>query len=320
VPPAPKGGGGAGTGAPPALSLVIPAFNEADRLRAGVRRLRDAAEEIGLDLDAVEVLVIDDGSTDDTGACARQLLDGLAAGRVIAHRRNLGKGAAVRTGLLAAAGRKVAFADADMAIDPTHLPALLDALDRADVAVGSRAVRGRVDYRSKLRTEAGRGFNLAVRALGGVQLADTQCGFKGFNRGPSLLLAHLQTTTSYAFDVELLWLAVRLNLRREVVPVTWLDVPGSTVRPMHDSARMLADLVASRHHARFVAVADVDGALDAAPPHDAVLVAVGEGVLLCGAVADLAAIRHAAGAGSTARCLSLDALVALVPHGVEPAS
>jgi dolichyl-phosphate beta-glucosyltransferase len=320
VPPAPKGGERAGTGTPPALSLVIPAYNEAERLRAGLQRLRAAADEVGLDLDSVEVLVIDDGSTDDTGACARKLLNGLACGRVIAHSRNLGKGAAVRTGLLAASGSKVAFADADMAIDPTHLPSLLDALDHADVAVGSRAVRGRVDYRSRLRTEAGRAFNLAVRALGGVQLADTQCGFKGFNRAPSLLLAHLQTTTSYAFDVELLWLAARLNLRRAVVPVTWLDVPGSSVRPVHDSARMLADLVASRHHTRFVAVADVVGPLEATPPRDAVRLVVSDGVLLCGAVADLAVLRHAAGSRSNARCLSFDALVALAPSAVDPAS
>jgi glycosyltransferase involved in cell wall biosynthesis len=318
VPPAPEGGGGTGDRAP-ALSLVVPAYNEGDRLEAGVQRLPAAADETGIDLDTVEVLVVDDGSSDDTRACAERLVADLPVGRVVAHRQNLGKGAAVRTGLLAATGRKVAFADADMAIDPIHLPSLLDALDHADVAVGSRAVRGHVDYGSRIRTEAGRAFNLAVRAIGGVRLADTQCGFKGFNRGPALLLSHLQTTAGYAFDVELLWLAARLNLRREVVPVTWLDVPGSSVRPLHDSARMLADLVAARRRPRFLAVAELHGPLESAPPNDAVRVVVDDGVLLCSAVADLGALRRAVGAGHAVRCVRLEALVARVPRSVEPA-
>jgi glycosyltransferase involved in cell wall biosynthesis len=317
VPPAPKGDGEVTSA--PALSLVVPAYNESGRLRAGVDRLRSASSSVGLDLATVEVLVVDDGSTDDTVACARELAGDLPLGRVISHDRNLGKGAAVRTGILAAVGRKVVFADADMAIDPIHLPALLDALDRSDVAVGSRAVRGRVDYHSRLRTQAGRAFNLAVRTLGGVNLADTQCGFKGFNRGPALLLAQLQTTSSYAFDVELLWLASRLNLGRAVVPVTWLDVPGSSVRPVHDSARMLLDVVSARRHARFLAVAEVAGPLDATPPHGSVTVTVAGGSLLCGAIADLAVLRKAVGPRTPVRCISFEALVARSPSFVEPA-
>lgn len=317
--PVPEEGGAGSTGTgPPALSLVVPAFNEATRLAAGLQRLRDAAAASNLDLETVEVIVVDDGSSDATASSASAMLEDLPLARIVTLPRNLGKGAAVRAGILAATGRKVAFADADMAIDPLHLPALVTALDRADVAVGSRAVRGRVDYGTRLRTEAGRGFNLAVRAVGGVALADTQCGFKGFNRGPALLLAHLQTTSGYAFDVELLWLSTQLGLRLEVVPVSWLDVPGSTVRPLHDSSRMLADLFAARRRRRYLAVADLDGPLAAPAPRDAVVVGVADGELLCGAVSDLGELRLAVGHGRV-RCLDLAGLVERSVQQVEPA-
>jgi len=250
----------------PVLTLIVPTFNEADRLAHGLDRLRGAAAEGAVDLDATELLLVDDGSSDDTRRTAHRLASQFPRARVVTFPRNLGKGAAVRAGVLAATGDKVAFADADMAIDPSLLPSLLEALERVPVAVGSRAVHGHVDYGTRLRTDAGRAFNLAVRAIGGVHLADTQCGFKGFRRGPGLLLALLQTTQRYAFDVELLWLADRLGLEVEVVPVTWLDVPGSSVRVVRDSSRMLLDLVAARRRSRWVAALELDVA---APPEAA---------------------------------------------------
>jgi hypothetical protein len=131
----------------------------------------------------------------------------------------------------------------------------------------------------------------------------------------------LQTTKGYAFDVELLWLASRLNLRREVVAVTWLDVPGSTVRPVHDSARMLLDIAAARRHRRFLAVAEVgDGPLDAPAPDGSVRVVVDDGVLLCGAVSQTGALRLAVGGRASVRVASLAELTARVPRRVELAS
>jgi hypothetical protein len=304
----------------PSLTLVIPTFNEAARLAQGLDRLRHAAEEGALDLDATELLIVDDGSTDDTKLTAERLVARFPRASVIAHPRNLGKGAAVRTGILGAQGSLVAFADADMAIDPSHLPALLDALGRVPVAVGSRAVAGHVDYGSRLRTDAGRVFNLTVRLVSGVQLADTQCGFKGFRRGAALLLAHLQTTQGYAFDVELLWLAQLLGLELEVVPVTWLDVPGSTVRIVRDSTQMLVDLLASRRRSRWVAVADLDGLVPQHPPLGTVVLRSGSASLLCGSVSDLGGIRRAVRGEGHARICSLRELVALAPFDLEASS
>jgi glycosyltransferase involved in cell wall biosynthesis len=305
--------------ATPSFTLVIPTFNEAARLDDGIARLRDAERRGAVDLSTTEVLFVDDGSTDDTVAAARRHADALADARVLSHPRNLGKGAAVRTGILAARGSCVVFADADMAIDPTLLPHLLAALDLSPIAVGSRAVKGHVDYGSRLRTEAGRAFNLAVRAVGGVRLADTQCGFKGFRRGEALLLCQLQTTRGYAFDVELLQLARRLELEVAVVPVTWLDVPGSSVRVLRDSARMLSDLVAARRRSRWLAVADLDEDVPGPAPMGTVVVHRSDRRLLCGAVSDLGALRRCLGTAGHPRLLALEDLVALAPFECVPA-
>jgi glycosyltransferase involved in cell wall biosynthesis len=314
VPPAPE----REATEPPALSLVVPTFNEANRLTQGLDRLRGAAAEGAVDLATTELLLVDDGSSDDTRRTAARLADRFPLARVVTFPRNQGKGSAVRAGILAASGEKVAFADADMAIDPSLLPSLLDALDRVPVAVGSRAVHGRVDYGTRVRTDAGRAFNLAVRTVGGVRLADTQCGFKGFRRGPALLLALLQTVQGYAFDVELLWLAGRLGLEVEVVPVTWLDVPGSTVHVVRDSSRMLLDLVAARRRPRYVAALEVDGTLPAVVPPATVVVRADNGTMLCGAVGALGDLRSVAGPGAVTRLCSLDELVDRVPLELEP--
>lgn len=305
--------------AAPTLTLVVPTYNEADRLAHGLSRLRGAAAEGAIDLEDTELLLVDDGSSDDTRATAHRLAAGFPSARVVTFPRNLGKGAAVRAGILSATGGCVAFADADMAIDPSLLPSLLEALVRVPIAVGSRAVDGHVDYGTRLRTDAGRAFNLAVRAIGGVHLADTQCGFKGFRRGPALLLALLQTTQGYAFDVELLWLADRLGLEVEVVPVTWLDVPGSSVRVVQDSTRMLLDLVASRRRARWVSVCELDGAAPAIAPVGTVVLRSSRASLLVGEVAALGDLRQLAGAGP-ARLMGLDELVTLAPFELEPAT
>jgi dolichyl-phosphate beta-glucosyltransferase len=304
----------------PSLTLIVPTFNEAERLAHGLDRLRGAASEGAIDLDVTELLLVDDGSSDDTRATAYRLAMQFPSARVVTFPRNLGKGAAVRAGVLAATGDKVAFADADMAIDPSLLPSLLEALDRVPVAVGSRAVHGHVDYGTRLRTDAGRAFNLAVRAIGGVHLADTQCGFKGFRRGPALLLALLQTTEGYAFDVELLWLADRLGLEVEVVPVTWLDVPGSSVRVVRDSSRMLLDLVAARRRSRWIATLELDDRPLDAVPTGTVVLRSSRTSLLCGEVASLGALRRTGSGRGRARLVSLAELEALQPFELEPAT
>ena len=229
------------------LTLVVPAYNEADRLEEGLDRLATILAGGAADPTTTEVLVVDDGSSDETATRAEKLIVRFRQGRVIRLPSNAGKGAAVRGGVAAAAGPRVAFMDADMSIDPAQLPALLAALNTAPVAIGSRASStGAVDYDNLVRTTLGRGFNRLVNAVTGVGLADTQCGFKAFRTPVARLLFHLTVIDRFAFDVEVLFRARRLGLEIAEVPVQWRHVAESRVRPLHDPLTMLGDVLRSR--------------------------------------------------------------------------
>jgi glycosyltransferase involved in cell wall biosynthesis len=227
----------------PTVSIVVPAYNEAERLPATFETLRQWSTS------DVEIIVVDDGSTDDTSDIARDLVRSFRRGRLLQLPANRGKGAAVRTGMLEARGRLVAFMDADLATDLDALPALLDALKSADVAIGSRAVKGSlVEPGTRTRTAMARAFNRIARVLTGLTLLDTQCGFKAFRAPTAQLLFRLARVNGFAFDVELLTLASRLELRVVEVPVRWRAVDGTRVRAVGDSFRMGRDLlrIASR--------------------------------------------------------------------------
>lgn len=230
----------------PRTTLIIPAYNEADRLAAGFARLERAADEGAIGLDELEVLVVDDGSTDGTAAVAGDLVGRLPSGRVIVQGANRGKGAAIRAGVAETRSERLIFTDADMAIDPRQAPALLAALDKAPIAIGSRAIKGHIDYGSWLRTRAGRAFNQIVRHLSAVELRDTQCGFKGLSTWHAKVLFHLTGIDGYAFDVEMLSRAAMLGWEVTEVPVSWSDVGGSHVRLARDSAAMLVELGQAR--------------------------------------------------------------------------
>jgi len=137
----------------------------------------------------------------------------------------------------------IAFADADMAIDPGQTPQFVDALAKADVAIGSRAASGASVNRSSLRRSLmNRTFNRLVNALTGVALDDTQCGFKAFRAPVAKLLFHCSVTERFAFDVEILSLARRFGLVIAEVPVQWLRVQGSQIRPWSDARSMVRDV------------------------------------------------------------------------------
>lgn len=250
------------------LSLVIPAHNEADRVESGFARLSPVLTTLG-DL-RVEVVIVDDGSTDDTSRAAAAAYGSMENVQIRRTEENRGKGSAVRVGLGLASGAKVVVCDADMAISPTHLPAMLAALDRAPIAIGTRS-RGRaIRYRSPLRTVAGAMFNRVARRTIGSDVRDTQCGFKGFRLGAGRLIANCGLIPGFAYDVEVLFLATRLGLAIEQVPVTWDDVEGSSVRVGRDSWRMLRDIRALRRRpyeclaVRAAAEVDLDTVHDAA--------------------------------------------------------
>ncbi len=230
----------------PRTTLIIPAYNEAERLQTGFERLMRGSDEGRIDLDDLSLLYVDDGSTDDTASVARSIIETVPNGSVLVQAHNQGKGAAIRAGVAVARTDLLAFTDADMAIDPRQLPSLLGALGVAPVAVGNRAVAGKIDYGSSLRTRAGRTFNLLVRMLSDVELPDTQCGWKGARTAEAKLLFHLTTIDGFAFDVELLARASMLGWTVAEVPVSWSDVGGSHVRLLRDSTQMLSDLITAR--------------------------------------------------------------------------
>jgi hypothetical protein len=212
-----------------------------------MKRFRASVADGAVDLEQTEVIVIDDGSTDQTAATARSLLADLPHHRVVSLPGNLGKGAAVRTGVSLARGACTAYMDADMAIDPRAVPQLLDALQTSELAIGSRALpESMVDGTYALRAVMGRLFNRLVTAGTGLGLLDTQCGFKSFRTPAARLLFHLVRIDRFAFDVEVLARARRLGLRITEIPVQWTHVAGSTIHPLHDSISMLADVYRSR--------------------------------------------------------------------------
>ncbi|MBV8463230.1 MAG: glycosyltransferase family 2 protein [Acidimicrobiales bacterium] len=234
-------------GGPLALSIVVPAFNEADRLAEGMRRFDAAVSDGAIDLAVTEFLLVDDGSTDATAAIAEQLLRRLPHHRLLRHQRNRGKGAAVRTGVAAARGHAIAYMDADMAIDPRAVPLLLEGLVDHDIAVGSRALHdSSVESRYVARTLMGHVFNRIVTAGTGLGLRDTQCGFKALRAPVARLLFGLLGIDRFAFDVELLLRAHRLGFCIAEVPVHWKHVEGSTIHPLSDALTMVGDALRSR--------------------------------------------------------------------------
>jgi hypothetical protein len=226
------------------LSMVVPAFNEAPRLAERAGRLNDAAISGIIDPRSTQLIVVDDGSTDDTARIAKLLL-GPVFPRLTVLRllKNSGKGAAVRAGAAAADAPVVAFMDADMSVDPTQIPRLLAAMEGADVVIGSRSLAGStVDTNKGHRVIMGRTFNFFVNAMTDIGFKDTQCGFKAFRTPVARILFHLMTVDRFAFDVDILSLARQLGLQITEVPVQWTDADNSTIRPIADSMSMALDV------------------------------------------------------------------------------
>jgi dolichyl-phosphate beta-glucosyltransferase len=217
------------------LTVVLPAFCEEERVADSVARVREALD----DLD-VEILVVDDGSTDATAARAAE-----AGARVVRLEHNRGKGAAVRAGMLAAAGRTVAFTDVDLAYAPEQLRALVAAVeDGWDVAVGNRwhAASAAVARPSIVRRASSRLFNLLTIAVLLGQYRDTQCGCKAFRSDVARVVFGRTRIDGFAFDVEVLHLVERYRLSLTEVPVQVSDGGPSTVRVAAAAAGMVRDL------------------------------------------------------------------------------
>lgn len=236
-----------GAAARPRLSVVLPAYEEQDRIAATVDRVRDGLGDLARD--GLEVVVVDDGSRDATAAEAKRA----GADQVVVLDENRGKGAAVKAGVLAARGRAIAYTDADLSYSADHLLRLLAAVEAgADMVVGSRRHRDAVALAraGRLREVSGRVFNwVTARVVLGSE-RDTQCGLKAFSAAAAQALFERARLDGFAFDVELFVIADRLGLRVEEIPVELNDAPGSTVRVAPDAARMVRDLFRIRRWAR----------------------------------------------------------------------
>ena len=220
-------------------SLVIPAYNEAPRLAEGFARLAPTLASWGED--TTEIVFVDDGSTDGTLAAIAAAYGHLPHLKVVRHEQNQGKGAAVRLGWASAKAPHVITVDADMAIHPTCLFAIDEALTTSAFAPGSRAVDGTIRYGHLTRTVAGALFHRVVMHYTGTTIRDTQCGCKGMRLGVARLLGLLGFIEGFAYDAELFYLAEQLGISPTPVPVTWDDVSGSTVRASGTRA-LLRDL------------------------------------------------------------------------------
>jgi dolichyl-phosphate beta-glucosyltransferase len=235
------------------ISIIIPAYNEAARLG---RTLETVVDYMRGNYPEGEVIVVDDGSADETATLARQTLAGTAPLRtsVISYKSNLGKGRAVRLGLLAARGEVALFSDADLSTPITEAPKLFDPIlnDECDVAFGSRALdRNLIGVHQPWRREqGGRVFNLAVRVATGMPFWDTQCGFKAFKMSVFRPLVEAATVDRFGFDVELLYLGYRAGLRLREVPVRWDHNEGSKISLFSDSFKMLSEVGLIRQQAR----------------------------------------------------------------------
>jgi hypothetical protein len=233
------------------LSIVIPAFNEAARMAQGLDQLSASINRGELGLDVVEVLVVDDGSTDHTSVEVERKLASFAHLRVIRFSENVGKGAAVRAGVAAATGAVIAFMDADMAVKPSMLPSLLVELAGTQMAIGSRALPESSTEDTTLgRVVLGRTFNRIVSVVTGLPIRDTQCGFKAFRSPIARILFHYSHVNRFAFDVDLLVTARRFGMDVAEVPVHWRQVPGSHLRLLSDPFSMTADMLNVRWRRR----------------------------------------------------------------------
>jgi dolichyl-phosphate beta-glucosyltransferase len=236
---------------PPLVSVVIPAYNEAQRLRPGLEQILRHRELTGLDL---EVVIVDDGSTDGTAEVASQHLQGRVPLRVLRQPENRGKAAAVRRGMLAAEGRYVGYVDADMSTPFSHIDDMLEALATADLAIGSRALRDSdvIVRQPWYRSLAGRLFGWWTRTFLLPGIADSQCGFKFFHRDAAQDLFARQQLEGWAFDAEILYLARVLGYSVAQVPVRWVNDPNTKVRMLTAGPRMALDILRIRHLHRSV--------------------------------------------------------------------
>lgn len=235
------------------LSIVVPAFNESARIVPSLEKILTYIREKGLD---AELIVVDDGSSDDTAEIAGKVAERYdeIKTNVIRHKQNRGKGNAVKTGLLAAEADIALFSDADLSTPIEEAEKLIAPISNGemDLTFGSRALdRSLIGTHQPWRREqGGKVMNFVIRKMSGLGFADTQCGFKAFNMKKFRPLLDVMTVDRFGFDVEFLFVAKYHGLRLAEIPVRWNDVEGSKVSVFRDTRRMFSELALIRRNAK----------------------------------------------------------------------
>ena len=227
----------------PTYSIVIPAYNESARLGATLEKVLAYVHAQGW---GAEVIVVNDGSRDNTAEIVRSFAAKDPALRLVENPGNRGKGYSVRNGMLNARGSIVLFSDADLSSPIEEAPKLFEALERgADIAIGSRWLRAETQtQRQPLHRQLfGRIFNLVLRLTLGLQFADTQCGFKAFKQTAVQSIFPLQRIERWGFDPEILFLARKFKFRVQEVPVAWAHREGTSINPLVDGSRMVMEML-----------------------------------------------------------------------------
>ena len=249
------------------LTIVIPAYNESGRLPATLQQIAQMRTELPLRLR--EVLVVDDGSRDQTAAVASQAPAGLPV-RVIRYSENAGKGYAIRRGAMEAEGDLILISDADLSTPLTELPKMLSGLELGAVVIGSRAIdRLLVKVRqAPYREWMGRGFNFLLRSITGIPFRDTQCGFKLMSRATARQIFPECIVDGFAWDVEVILRAGRMGHAVVEVPVLWFNAEQSRVNVLTDPLLMIRDTVRLRLQlGRFPHSCAIVWSGKASPPH-----------------------------------------------------
>lgn len=224
----------------PYLSIIIPAYNESERIVPTIGAIAAHVSEFGYPW---ELIVADDGSRDGTPDLVEELH--LANLNLLRAERNGGKGSAVRLGVFAARGKRILFTDADNSTPIEEISKLMTKLDEGyELAIGSRAALGAQEAkRTAIRRIVSAGLRSMVRTLFRIGVRDTQCGFKLFSAMAAQRLCQAQTIDGFSFDLELIYLAAKAGYRIAEVPVNWIDAPGSKVQVSREMRRFLKDLI-----------------------------------------------------------------------------
>jgi len=227
----------------PELSVVIPAYNEAHHIPLTLQAIKDYASSRNL---THEILVVDDGSRDDTAQVTRSFIEQIPGLRLVSNEVNRGKGFSVRRGMLEASGNLILMYDADQSTPIEELDKLLPLFKTgaADVAIGSRALKNsQIEVHQPFyREPLGFVFNDLIQLLVLKRIKDTQCGFKLFRRKAARDVFSLALIDGFAFDVEALLIARKLNYRVAEVPIRWRNDPHTSIRLLRHGSRMVADL------------------------------------------------------------------------------